>query len=148
MKKIILTACLAFTASFALASNHVSGLASSQISVKTPKVEIYAKNSGSAEIYMELDNASKTSYALIAANSPVAEQVQLHKTINEGNGQSMMKAVRKIEIPAKKDADLKPGGFHVMLMDLKQPLKVGADVPFTLIFSDGSYLKLDAKVVG
>ncbi len=148
MKKMILTALLSCFASFAFAANADSGLASNQITVKTPKVEIYTKNTNSAEIYMELDNASKISYALIAANSPMAEQVQLHKTINEGHGQSMMRPVTKIEIPAKKDADLKPGGFHVMLIDLKQPLKIGTDVPFTLIFSDGSYLKLDAKVVG
>lgn len=148
MKKIILTAVFSFITSIAFANATNSGLASSQITVKTPKVEIYTKNTNSAEIYMELDNTSKNTYALIAANSPVANQVQLHKTIQEGQGQSMMRPVPKIEIPAKKDSELQPGGFHVMLMNLKNPLKIGEDVPFTLIFSDGSYLKLDAKVVG
>ena len=44
-----------------------------------------------------------------------------------------MRAVPGLELPAGKPVDLKPGGYHVMLMDLKQPLKAGDTVPLTLV---------------
>jgi len=52
-----------------------------------------------------------------------------------------------IEVKAKGEAVLKPGGLHVMLIDLKAPMKEGDSVPITLTFDDGSSKQIDAKVV-
>jgi copper(I)-binding protein len=58
-----------------------------------------------------------------------------------------MRPVPAIEIKAKGEAVLKPGGLHVMMIDLKAPLKEGDSVPITLTFDDGSSKQVDARVV-
>ena len=78
---------------------------------------------------------SPTDAALVSASSPVAGIVEIHEMSLEG-GVMKMRAVPKLALPAGKAVDLKPGGYHVMLMDLKQPLKEGDTVPVTLAFTD------------
>ena len=58
-----------------------------------------------------------------------------------------MRAIPGLELPAGKAVDLKPGGYHVMLMSLKQPLKDGETVPLTLVVEgkDGKQEKLEVK---
>ena len=69
---------------------------------------------------------------LVAASSPAAGVVEIHEMTMDGNVMKM-RAVPFVELPAGKPVDLKPGGYHVMLMDLKQPLKAGETVPVTLV---------------
>jgi hypothetical protein len=78
---------------------------------------------------------SPTDAALVSASSPVAGIVEIHEMSLEA-GVMKMRAVPKLALPAGKAVDLKPGGYHVMLMDLKQPLKEGDTVPVTLAFTD------------
>ena len=63
-------------------------------------------------------------------------------------GVMKMRAVDKLALPAGKPVDLKPGGYHVMLMDLKQPLKEGETVPVTLTFVDKDGQEDDAGSEG
>jgi copper(I)-binding protein len=63
-------------------------------------------------------------------------------------GAMKMRAMPALELPAGKAVELKPGGYHVMLMDLKQPLKNGESVPLTLVVEgkDGKRETLELKV--
>ncbi|MBL8359595.1 MAG: copper chaperone PCu(A)C [Rubrivivax sp.] len=69
---------------------------------------------------------------LVSASSPVAGIVEIHEMAMAGDVMKM-RAVTGIELPAGKAVDLKPGGYHVMLMDLKQPLKEGDTVQVTFV---------------
>ena len=69
---------------------------------------------------------------LVSASSPVAGVVEIHEMVMDGNVMKM-RAIAGLELPAGKPVDLKPGGYHVMLMDLKQELKAGESVPVTLV---------------
>jgi hypothetical protein len=69
---------------------------------------------------------------LVAASSPVAGVVEIHEMVMDGNVMKM-RAIAGLELPAGKAVELKPGGYHVMLMDLKQELKAGDAVPVTLV---------------
>jgi copper(I)-binding protein len=73
--------------------------------------------------------------ALVEAASPVAKIVEIHEMKMEG-GMMKMRAVEKLPLPAGKAVELKPGGYHVMLMDLVQPLNEGDTVPLKLTFED------------
>ena len=75
---------------------------------------------------------STTGGKLVAASSPMAGVVEIHEMVMDGNVMKM-RAVSGLELPAGKAVDLKPGGYHVMLMDLKQELKPGDAVPVTLV---------------
>jgi hypothetical protein len=70
---------------------------------------------------------------LVAASSPVAGVVEIHEMAMEGTMMKMRALPAGLDLPAGKAVALKPGGYHVMLMDLKQQLKVGETVPVTLV---------------
>lgn len=69
---------------------------------------------------------------LVSASSPVAGVVEIHEMSMDGNVMKM-RAIPGLDLPAGKAVDLKPGGYHVMLMGLKQPLKEGDTVAVTLV---------------
>ena len=74
---------------------------------------------------------AKQGAALVSASSPVAGVVEIH-TMKMENGVMTMRPIPKLDLPAGQAVQLEPGGHHVMLMDLKQPLKTGEIVPITL----------------
>ena len=69
---------------------------------------------------------------LVSASSPVAGVVELHEMKMDGNVMRM-RAVPALDLPAGRPVSLKPGGFHLMLLDLKQPLQAGDSVSVTLV---------------
>jgi hypothetical protein len=70
---------------------------------------------------------------LVSAGSPVAGIVEIHEMTMDGNVMKMRALPSGLDLPAGKPVALKPGGIHVMLMDLKQPLKAGDTVPLVLV---------------
>jgi periplasmic copper chaperone A len=78
---------------------------------------------------------AKDGARLVGASSPVAGVTEVHEMKMEGDVMKM-RAIPGLDLPAGKAVDLKPGGFHVMLMDLKAPLAIGSTVPITLQLKD------------
>jgi copper(I)-binding protein len=74
---------------------------------------------------------AKTDAKLVGVKTPAAGMAELHLSSMEG-GVMRMRPVEGIPLPAGKAVELKPGGYHVMLMHVKQPLKEGDRVPLTL----------------
>ena len=95
---------------------------------------------------MVIKNADDKDHKVVKAGSPAAKAVELHTHVNEG-GVMKMRPVKDIDVKAKGEAVLKPGSLHVMLIDLKGPMKEGDSVPITLTFDDGSSKQVEAKVV-
>ena len=83
--------------------------------------------------FMQLKSPADAS--LVAVTSPVAKIVEIHEMKMEGSMMTM-RAVDKVALPAGKTVEMKPGGYHVMLVDLVAPLKVGEAVPLQLTFED------------
>jgi copper(I)-binding protein len=69
---------------------------------------------------------------LVEVSSPVAAIAEIHEMAMQGD-MMRMRALPALELPAGKAVQLKPGGYHVMLMDLKQQLKPGESVPLILV---------------
>jgi periplasmic copper chaperone A len=93
--------------------------------------------------FMKLTSA--TDAILLSAASPVASVVEIHEMAHEG-GMMRMRAIGELKLPAGKPVELRPGSYHVMMMDLKQPLKEGETVPVTLTFRDASGKKTSLEV--
>lgn len=72
---------------------------------------------------------------LVAASSPVAGVVEIHEMAME-NDVMKMRQVSGLALAAGRTTQLKPGGYHIMLLDLKQQMKGGENVPITLVFED------------
>jgi len=140
MKKLsLLTACLMFSAG-------VLAAAADQISVDKPYVRLLPPGAQTTGAFMVIRNAGDKDVKLVKADNPASRVTELHTHLNEG-GVMKMRPVAAIEVKAKGEALLQPGGLHIMLIDLKAPLKEGDVVPITLGFDDGSSKKLDAKVL-
>lgn len=72
---------------------------------------------------------------LVRAESAAAGVTEIHEMKMEGDVMKM-RAISGLDLPAGQAVELKPGGYHVMLMDLKAPLAQGTQVPLTLVFQD------------
>lgn len=88
---------------------------------------------------------AKEGTRLVGADSPVAGITEVHEMKMEGDVMKM-RAVPALELPAGKTVELKPGGYHVMLMDLKTPLKSDSTLPLTLLFKDAKGVESKVEV--
>jgi copper(I)-binding protein len=107
----------------------VAALAQGQVEVKAPWVRGTVQGQTSSGAFMELKSAEGA--AVVGAETSVAGIVEMHEMKMEGNVMKM-RAVSRIDLPAGKTVALTPGGYHVMLMGLKRPLKKGDIVPIKL----------------
>jgi copper(I)-binding protein len=105
-------------------------IAAAQTTVKDPWVRGTVAQQQATGAFMQLTSAQGGK--LVSVQSPAAGVVEIHEMAIEGNVMKM-RAVAGLDLPAGKAVDLKPGGYHVMLMDLKKPLKEGETVPLTLV---------------
>lgn len=95
--------------------------------------------------YMTLENKGGED-TLTSVSGDVAEMIQVHQTIEKDGMMSMEEAKDGVPVPANGKAELKPGGYHVMLMNLKQDLKAGDTFKLTLKFKSGKELSVDVPV--
>jgi copper(I)-binding protein len=70
---------------------------------------------------------------LVSATSPAAGVVEIHEMTMDGTTMKMRALPKGLDLPAGKTVELKPGGFHIMLMDLKAPLKAGESVDISMV---------------
>lgn len=83
--------------------------------------------------------------SLTGASSPVASMVQIHETVEQGGVMKML-PVAALKLNPGIKTELKPGGYHVMLMGLKQPLKQGESFPLTLTFANAPAITVQVMV--
>jgi copper(I)-binding protein len=102
-----------------------------QVTVKDPWVRATVSQQKATGAFMQITSAQDAQ--LVSASSPVAGVVEVHEMTMEKDVMKM-RAMKSLDLPAGKSVELKPGGYHVMLMDLKQQMKEGDTVPVTLVF--------------
>jgi copper(I)-binding protein len=126
----------------------VGALAASadMVTVQEPYVRLAPPNAPATAAFMVLKNGGDKDVKVMKADNPASKLTELHTHIND-NGVMKMRPVPAIEIKAKGETKLQPGGLHVMLINLKAPMKEGDVVPITLTFDDGSSKNVDAKVM-
>ena len=115
-----------------LATAAAATSAQAQTRIADPWVRGTVAQQKATGLFVTLSSASGT--RLVSASSPVAGVVEIHQMAMEGNVMKMRALSNGLELPAGKAVELKPGGYHVMLLDLKQPLLAGDTVPVTLVF--------------
>lgn len=96
--------------------------------------------------YLEIANKGPAD-TLVRLESPVARDVQVHASYSEG-GMMRMRPVATLEIPAQGHVQFKPGGLHLMLIGLKQPLKEGERIGLTLVFQNAGPVHVEVIVQG
>lgn len=96
--------------------------------------------------FMTLTNSGKAPVTLKGAESPVAGKVEIHQSAMAGGVMTMRRQDNGVVIPAGGQVAFAPGGYHFMLLGLKQAQGVGQKLPVTLIFDNGRKLMVDLTV--
>lgn len=120
----------ALFATLAIAS---STLYAQTVEIKDAWVRTTVQGQKASGAFMKI--TAKNGAKLVSASSPVAGVTEVHEMKMEGDVMKM-RAVPALDLPAGKTVELKPGGYHVMLLDLKTTLKKDSTVPLTLTFQD------------
>lgn len=115
-----------------------------QVSVEHPWTRATPPGAKVAAGFMQLKSAGAADH-VVGASSAVAGRVEMHVTIREGEVMRM-REVNSVEIPAGGSFELKPGGAHLMLVDLKRPLKKGERIPLTLKLEKAGEMKVELSV--
>jgi copper(I)-binding protein len=123
----------------------LSGTAFAQVQVDKPWARATAPGAQVAGGYMVIRNAGAAGDRLVSASSPAAARVELHVHVND-NGVMRMRQVPGYDVPAKGTFELKPGGAHLMFMELKKPFAEGDKVPVTLKFEKAGEVKAEFAV--
>ena len=89
---------------------------------------------------------AKQGTTLVGVSSPIAGVAEVHEMKMEGDIMKM-RALPLLNLPAGQKVDLKPGGYHVMLMDLKAPLLKDSTVPVTLLFKDAKGVQSKLELI-
>ncbi|MFN7065994.1 MAG: copper chaperone PCu(A)C [Aquificaceae bacterium] len=126
-----------------LGSILLTGLVFAQpkIEVKDAWVREVPPTSKMSAAYMIIENKGKEVDKLVDASNNASQITEIHETV-EGK----MRRVKALEIPAGSKVELKPGGYHIMLINLNKPLKEGEKVEITLKFEKSGEIKVDAPV--
>lgn len=137
------------TLCFALAWLPVAALAHQyqlkSLSIDHPFARATPPGAKSGGAFFVVENASLTPDKLIGVASPAAGSAEMHQMAMDG-GVMKMRAVSMLEIPAGGKLELKPGGYHLMLLDLKQPMRAGDKVPLTLTFQNAGSIVVSVEV--
>lgn len=113
----------------ALVGTLVALPAAAQTTVTAPWVRGTVAQQKATGAFMQISSAAGGK--LLSVSSPAAGIAEIHEMSMDGNTMKM-RALPALDLPAGKTVELKPGGFHVMLLDLKSPLKAGDMVELTL----------------
>lgn len=105
---------------------------------------VKAADSGMSAAFGVITNPTNKPVRLVGASTPDSTFVQLHEVVSKDGAMVMQQKPKGLVIPAKGSVMLKPGGDHIMLMGLKDPIKAGDMVKFTLTAADGSQLTFTA----
>lgn len=140
MRRIILA--LAF---FVLSLGGAAQAEDTNILVENPYALATTSVQKNGAVFMTLMNESGQDHSVVSAASDVAERIELHTHLMDGD-MMMMREVDAYTLPAGESVTLEPMGHHIMLMGLKAPLQAGESFPLTLSLKDGSTLDVDVMI--
>jgi copper(I)-binding protein len=139
---VMLAAGLAFGASTGAAHDHGHG---AEPQVHHPWVRPTPPGSKITAMYGTIVNPGEKAIRLVGVSSGVAEAVEIHQVVKQGGMMHMRPVSGGITVPARGEFHFQPGGYHLMLIGLKAPIKAGDDVRLAFRFADGSEVAVSAR---
>jgi len=139
------TALAAVLAVAVMGSAAAHGHKAGPIEVEHPWARATAASMSNGAAYMVLNSHGTEPDRLVSASSPVAERAELHMHMMD-NGVMKMRPVNAIEVTPGSPTTLAPGGLHIMLFGLKQPLTKGKAFPLTLTFEKAGSVTVEVDV--
>lgn len=118
---------------FALALASLGTAAMAQVNAREAWARATTSQQRASGAFMVLRSESPA--RIVAASSTAAGVTELHEMVMR-DGVMRMRALPALDLPAGQDVELRPGGLHIMLMDLRAPLNPGSSIPITLTVED------------
>ena len=122
-----------------------SHAAAAQLAIEKPWARATAPGARVAGGYMVIRNTGAAADRLLSASSPASEKIEMHVHVND-HGVMKMREVPGYDVPEKGAFELKPGGAHLMFMDIKRPFKEGEKVPVKLKFEKAGEVNAEFHV--
>lgn len=114
------------------------------VSIEEPWLRAQPDQAAMSAVYFTLCNGGAEPVSVASLSASVAGMVEAHETVTDASGRKSMQPLEKLSIEPGERVHFKPGGSHLMLMDLKAPIAAGAVATITIGFSDGSSVSADA----
>lgn len=133
LRHSLLFATALLCAPLASAQKSAASAANAQVAIDAPWVRATVPRQPATGAFMRLTAARDL--RLVGARSPAAEQVEIHEMAMQGQ-MMRMRQVASLALPQGRAVALAPGGYHLMLIGLKQPLRAGEQAALTLVFED------------
>ena len=105
-----------------------------------------APSGGNGGAFLTIVNSGSTADRLVAARSSAAPSTELHETIDDNGVMKMRPVPGGFEVPANGQLELKPGGKHLMFVNLTSPLTAGSEVAITLVFDKAGEITIKAPI--
>jgi copper(I)-binding protein len=137
----VLKKCLLFIASM-LVMNFSFAQSTSNIQITEPMVRSTLPGQMMSSAYLTIENKGNVADRLISASFSGAKEVQIHEMKMDGDTMKM-RQMNSLEIPAKGKAQLSPGGNHLMLMNLKDPIQDGQSIKMILQFEKAGKVEIE-----
>lgn len=141
-RRSLLAAALVLSALPAAAHDYKLGT----LEIATPWTRATAPTAKAGGGFMTITNRGNVADRLIAARSTASAKVEIHEMRMDGNVMRMRELEKGLEISPGATVSLKPGGFHIMFMELKAPFAVNGSVPLTLVFEKAGSIDIEMKV--
>lgn len=146
MKKTFILAGALLAGFTALAGAHDYKLGDLEVGQPWARATPDAATTGGA--YLTISNGGESADRLVGGHTDVAERVEIHEMSMENDVMRMRQLPDGLEIPAGGEIALEPGGYHIMLMGLTEPLEKGGSVPLTLEFAGAGEIEVELAVEG
>src|SRR5215471_12977598 len=144
LKSLILAAALTLAAGAAVAENYKVG----SIEIEQPWARATPKGATIGAAYMKLTNTGTEPDRLVGGSVAFARRFEVHSMTMEQGVMKMREVKDGLEIKPGETVELKPGGYHVMFINLQEPLKQGEDVTVTLKFAKAGTIDVKYPVEG
>lgn len=142
----LVTALVLGTATLtAIAEDHAHHMANGKLAITQIWSRAMPPSAPTGAVYFHISNPSETADRLIGVQTPRAEKAELHTHVHKGEVMSMER-IESVELAAGGEVAFKPGGNHVMLFKLKEPLVAGEHFPLTLIFENAGEMMVDVNI--
>ena len=141
LRKTLMAALAAATLTLAgCGGGDTATTAADALKIDEPWAKAVSQDKGMTGVFATIENEGKETITITGAESDVAGKVELHETTGDGKGgMSMKEKEGGFELAAGDTLELKPGGDHIMLMDLKQDIEPGEEIKITVKTSAGDF---------
>jgi periplasmic copper chaperone A len=147
MSKLAFIVAAVLAAGVALPA-HAEDITAGSLKISAPWTRATPKGASVGGGYLKISNTGTTPDRLVGGSTNVSSRFELHE-MSMDNGVMKMRPVAKgIEIKPGQTVELKPGGYHVMFVDLKQPLEQGKPIKATLQFEQAGKVDVTFAVEG